>query len=141
MIEGQRVDVQNGAQTVEIECCGVNPLLTALGLRATPHLPCSFFCKETERLATAYGELRAGAVAQSGPATLAAVLGWPMEWSSLHGIIEVTLPILKLCYDGDATATAYKVRLVGGALPEHAAQGLAFPHRLPERRAVEPEVC
>ena len=130
-------DVENGVQIAEIDCCGINPLLSALGLRATPHRPCSFFCQETQRLATAYGELRASAVSQTDQDTLAAVLGWPVEWSSLHGIIEVTLPILRLCYDGDATAATYKVRLTGGALPEHAAQGLGFPHRLPERRPTQ----
>ena len=72
--------------------------------------------------------------------TLADVLSWPIEWSSLHGIIEVKLPILKLCYDGDATATACKVRLTGGGLPEHTAQGLEFPHRQPERRRVSADI-
>ena len=131
------IDVENGVQIAEIDCCRVNPLLSALGLRATPHRPCSFFCQETQRLATAYDDLRTSAASQSDKDTLAAVLGWPTEWSSLHGIIEVTLPILKLCYEGDATATTHKVRLTGAALPEHAAQGLGFPHRPPERRRTQ----
>jgi hypothetical protein len=139
MVEAH-ADGENGVRIAEMDCCEVNPLLSTLGLRATPHRPCSFFCQETRRLATAYGELRTSAGAQADHDTLPAVLSWPMEWSSLHGIIEVTLPVLKLCYDGDATATTYKVRLTGGALPEEAAQGLAFPHRLPERRAAPAEV-
>jgi hypothetical protein len=111
-------------------CC------TALGLRATPHRPCSFFCQETQRLALDYGNLTDHASSPPGRETLAEVLRWPVEWSSLHGIVEVKLPILKLCYDGDATATTYKVRLTGGELPEHAAQGLEFPYRQPELRRV-----
>jgi hypothetical protein len=136
----ERCTDESGAQVAEIDGCAVNPLLSALGLRATPHRPCGFFCQATQDLATAYGELRTSAAAQADQDTLAAVLGWPVEWSSLHGIVEVTLPILRLCYDGDATATTYKVRLTGGALPEHAAQGLAFPHRLPARRPAQAEV-
>jgi len=139
MVEG-RVDAKNGEQIAEIDRCAVNPLLSALGLRATPHRPCGFFCQATQRLATAYGALRASAASAADQDMLAAALGWPVEWSSLHGIIEVTLPILKLCHDGDATATTYKVRLTGAVLPEHAAQGLAFPHRLPERRAAQTEI-
>ena len=61
--------------------------------------------------------------------TLESILGWPMAWSSLHGIIEVTLPILKLCHEGDATATTHTIRLIGGPMPEAAANGLAFPHQ------------
>jgi hypothetical protein len=136
MVTG-RTHEEKGAQIAEIACCEVNPLLSALGVRATPHRPCSFDCDATQRLATVYGDLSAQAASDQD--TLADVLGWPMEWSSLHGIIEVKLPILKLCYDGDATATPYKVRLTGGALPEHAAQGLEFPHRLPERRRARPD--
>jgi hypothetical protein len=132
MVEGH-IHEEKGARIAEISGGAVNPLLTALGLRAAPHRPCGFNCEATQRLATVYSGLRAEAAPQSNPGMLAEVLGWPAEWSLLHGIVEVRLPILKLCYDGDATATTYKVQLIGGALPEHAAQGLGFPHRLPER--------
>jgi hypothetical protein len=132
MVEGH-IREEKGARIAEIAGAAVNPLLTALGLRATPHRPCGFNCEATQRLATVYSGLRAEAAPQSNPEMLAEVLAWPVEWSSLHGIIEVRLPILKLCYDGDATAATYKVQLIGGALPEHAAQGLGFPHRLPQR--------
>jgi hypothetical protein len=132
MVEGEP-HTESGVQIAEMAGFAVNPLLSALGLRATPHRPCSFFCQETQRLALDYGSLTDHASSPPGQDTLAEVLSWPVEWSSLHGIIEVRLPILKLCYDGDATATTYKVRLTGGELPEHAAQGLEFPNRQPER--------
>jgi hypothetical protein len=124
---------ENGARIAEIEGSPINPLLSALGLRATPHRPCSFHCRETQRLAEAYGKLMAEASHEPYQGALAEVLGWPVEWSSLHGIIEVVLPILKLCYDGDATASAYKIRLTGGAPPDQAASGLQFPHRPADR--------
>lgn len=135
MVEGH-IHAENGVHIAELTSAAVNPLLSALGLRVTPHRPCSFFCQQTQRLALDYGNLRAQAPSPPDQETLAEVLSWPVEWSSLHGIVEVKLPILKLCYDGDATATTYKVRLTGGELPEHAARGLEFPHRLPERRGV-----
>jgi hypothetical protein len=138
MVGGQ-IHQENGARIAEITGCAVNPLLSALGLRATPHRPCSFHCRATQHLATAYDNLRTKDASRPDQETLAEVLGWPVEWSSLHGIIEVKLPILKLCYDGDATATLYKVRLTGGALPELAARGLGFPHRPPPRRRARTE--
>jgi hypothetical protein len=139
MVEGHTHD-ENDAHIAEIDCCAVNPLLVALGLRATPHRPCSFHCQETQRLATVYEKLRANADSRPDQEKLDAVLGWPVEWSSLHGIVEVKLPILTLCYDGDATAATYRVRLTGGAMPEHAANGLGFPYRQPERPRVPTEV-
>jgi hypothetical protein len=138
MVEGD-THAENGVQIAELAGFAVNPLLSVLGLRAAPHRPCSFFCQETQRLALEYGKLLAPARCPPDHATLAEVLSWPVEWSSLHGIIEVRLPILKLCYDGDATATTYKVRLTGGDLPEQAAQGLEFLHRQPDRRRVQAE--
>jgi len=84
---------------------------SAVGVRPSrnPHRPCSFNCQATQHLATAYDNLRAKVGSQPDQETLAEVLSWPVEWSSLHGIVEVKLPVLKLCYDGDATATLYKV--------------------------------
>jgi hypothetical protein len=138
MVGGQSHE-ENGAQIAEIDRSPINPLLSALGLRATPHRPCGFHCQETQRLAIAYGDLRAKAAAQPDQEGLAEVLGWPVEWSTLHGIIEVRLPVFKICYEGDATAGCYKLRLTGGALPEHAAKGLEFPNLLPERPRVPTE--
>lgn len=132
MVEGNTY-AENGVQVADLFDAAVNPLLTALGLRAIPHRPCSFCCQETQRLASDYRQLTAHADSPPVQDTLEAVLNWPVEWSTLHGIVEVRLPILKLCYDGDATATAYKVRLTGGALPEHAAQGLEFLYQPPRR--------
>src|SRR5579871_76400 len=114
---GDHAQGENGARIADIANCAVNPLLSALGLRATPHRPCSFHCQATQSLAKIYGDLRAKLTAQSDPGKLLEILGWPLEWSSLHGIIEIKLPILKLCYEGDATASLYRVRLIGVAMP------------------------
>jgi hypothetical protein len=64
--------------------------------------------------------------------TLGDVPCWPTEWFTLHGIVEVRLPVLKFCRDGNAAATAYRIRFTGGESPEHAAQGLEFPNRAHE---------
>lgn len=128
------VVADNASQIAEMDDCAINPLLSALGLRLAPHRPCCFHCQATGRLASVYGDLRTKVSSQPRQGALEQALAWPVEWSSLHGIVEVKLPILTLCYDGDATATAYKVRLTGGTPPEHAAQGLGFPYQTPERR-------
>jgi hypothetical protein len=139
LVEGHTFE-ENGSQIAEIDDCGVNPLLSALGLRVAPHRPCSFHCQATHRLAAVYRDLRTKISSQPDRGTLEQALAWPVEWSSLHGIVEVKLPILKLCYEGDATATTYKVRLTGGAPPEHAAQGLGFPYQTPQRRRPRTDV-
>jgi hypothetical protein len=133
MVKGELI-ADNASRVAEIDDYTINPLLSALGLRLAPHRPCCFHCEPTLRLASVYGDLRTRISSQPDPGALGQALAWPVEWSSLHGIVEVKLPILTLCYDGDATATAYKVRLISGALPEHAAQGLGFPYQTPQRR-------
>jgi hypothetical protein len=98
-----------------------NILLQALGVRAVPHAPCGFGCRETAVLAQ---ELAGVAVAQGYGEEyrwLLNILSWPTEWSALHGIAEVRTPILKLCVPTDATAGEYVVRWAG-------ASGIGFPY-------------
>ncbi len=70
MVEGH-THAENGVQIAELAGAAVNPLLSALGLRVTPHRPCSFFCQETQRLALHYGNLTAHAPSPPDQETLA----------------------------------------------------------------------
>lgn len=108
-----------------------NILLQSLGVRAIPHCPCSFRCRETARLAEDLNGVAAAIGNEEEYGWLACILSWPAEWSALHGIAEIRTPVLKVCTPTDATASEYVVRWKGTALPTEAARGLNFPYRVP----------
>jgi SAM-dependent methyltransferase len=64
---------------------------------------------------------------------LAAILSWPVEWSSLHGIAEIKTPLLKLITDTDAFACKHAVRRGGDGYPTEGAMGLNFPYSRPTK--------
>ncbi|MBN1993733.1 MAG: methyltransferase domain-containing protein [Anaerolineae bacterium] len=108
-----------------------NILWRWMGVRATPHLPCSFHCPETVALGQKLIALgRANGYNQEMD-WLLEILSWPVEWSALHGIAEIKTPVLKVSARTDATPTKYVVRRIGTAYPDEGAQGLGFPYRVP----------
>ncbi len=113
-----------------------NILLRWLGVRAVPHLPCSFDCEPT----TAFARKLITVGKEAGFATemewLLQMLSWPVEWTALHGIAEIRTPILKISTATDATAERYEVRREGTSYPAEGARGLHFPYRPPERLRV-----
>jgi hypothetical protein len=84
-----------------------NILLQSLGIRAAPHSPCSFDCRETVRLAEDLAAVAAASGYGEEYGWLSSILSWPVEWSALHGIAEIRTPIVKLCTPTDATAHEY----------------------------------
>ncbi|HEU4925683.1 MAG TPA: class I SAM-dependent methyltransferase [Vicinamibacterales bacterium] len=113
-----------------------NILWRWVGPRAVPHLPCSFSCQATVRLADtlrAFGR-QAGYGAEMD--WLEEILSWPASWSALHGIAEVKTPVLKVSTRTDATAHEFVVRRQGPRLPAEAVAGLGFPFRPPERPGI-----
>jgi len=111
---------------------GCNILLRWLGLRAVPHLPCGFDCVATNQFAKS---LRFVANDEGFGAEfdlLHEILGWPVEWSALHGVAIVKTPVVTVTTTTDATAGRLRVRRSGdGRLPEYAARGLRFPFSEP----------
>ena len=106
-----------------------NILWRWIGIRAVPHLPCSFHCAGT----IALGEAHSDVARESGHASefgwLTDILSWPLEWSALHGIAEIKTPILKFVTNTDATAERLVVRLRGLAYPAEGARGGRFPYQ------------
>ncbi|OEK00135.1 hypothetical protein BFP97_00770 [Roseivirga sp. 4D4] len=100
------------------------------------HIPCSFKCSETSRLASQ--SLRIGR--QIGYSTemdwLDEILRWPVEWTSLHGISEVKTPVFKLIFNGPAYANKLGLRLMGNEYPIFSEQGIKFPYKQPVKRKV-----
>jgi SAM-dependent methyltransferase len=111
--------------------CGMQ--LRWLGVRSVFHLPCSFDCRESVRVAKAHMYLarRLGFAEEVG--WLEEMLSWPVEWSALHGIAEIRTPVVKIVTRTDATPAKYVVDYRGdpGSYPEVGATGLNFPYRAP----------
>lgn len=108
-----------------------NILWRWMGVRAVPHLPCSFGCSASVALAE---ELRAVGVSagfRDELAWLEEILSWPVEWSALHGIAEIKTPILKVSARTDATRVKYVVRRNGERYPDEGPTALRFPYRTP----------
>lgn len=99
------------------------------GVRAVPHLPCSFDCRGTEDLAKALISVGRASGFDSEMTWLLEILSWPVQWSALHGIAEIKTPILKILTRTDATAKEYRVLYLGNMYPELGAKGLRYPYR------------
>lgn len=112
-----------------------NILLRWVGVRAVPHLPCSFACEASAamgRKLLAVGR-KYGAAEQVE--WLEEMLQWPVEWSALHGIAEIRTPILTVSARTDHTPTKRTVRREGTRYPDEGARGLRFPFRIVKDKA------
>lgn len=106
-----------------------NILLRWLGVRAVPHLPCSFECPETVKVANEFAQVGRDHGFDDAIEWTAEMLSWPIEWSALHGIAEIKIPILKISSNTDFTVDKYTVRREGSSYPVEGAVGLVFPYR------------
>lgn len=103
-----------------------NVTLRGLGLRWVSHLPCSFQCEETNAIGSATAKL-IKSLYPSAYQTLSEALQWPVKWTALHGIAEITTPVCRIISRTDATTTKYVVRQHGAIYPEEGSRGLDFP--------------
>lgn len=133
------IDGEPRARRVEISHANpihANILWRWMGVRAVPHLPCSFECPATVQ----FGEqlVAVGRAAGFGDEMdwLEEILAWPVEWSALHGIAEIKTPVLKVSSRTDATAHRFTVQKRGRRYPDEGATGLHFPYRPPGKRKV-----
>jgi hypothetical protein len=105
-----------------------NMLWRWMGIRAVPHLPCSFKCEEANTLGRSLVRIGRDIEQDEAMDWLVQVLSWPVEWSALHGIAEIKTPILKISTRTDATAEKYTVRYLGRGYPSEGAEGINFPY-------------
>jgi hypothetical protein len=131
------VSASNGTRTVTVGGPPeANILWRWMGVRAVPHLPCRFDCQATVELAHQLVAVGREAGYREEMDWLGEILGWPVEWSALHGIAEVRTPILKVSTRTDATPVAYVVRRPADGYPAEGARGLRFPYRSPPKPRV-----
>lgn len=120
--EGERAVVVDGPPQANI-------LWRWMGVRAAPHLPCSFGCEETVAFADRLIEIGRACGFQKEMDWMLEILDWSVQWSALHGIAEIKTPVLKVSARTDATPVDYVVRRPGGSRPQEGARGLDFPYR------------
>ncbi|MBE0651258.1 MAG: hypothetical protein IH595_10505 [Bacteroidales bacterium] len=77
------------------------------GVRAVPHLPCSFNCFKTALFGKALWNLKN--TFNKEREWLHQILDLQVEWSCLHGIAIILTPILKVITRSEATPTKYTV--------------------------------
>jgi hypothetical protein len=124
-----QTDSENNETSREIKnALEANILWRWMGIRAVPHLPCSFDCQLTISFAKILLTIGRDAGYNSEVEWLLEILDWSVEWSALHGIAEIKTPILKFSTRTDATSEKYVLRLKSKSFPEEGAQGLHFPY-------------
>lgn len=106
-----------------------NMLLYRLGLKSTPHIPCSFACLETVKISRRYYELASSVGYKEEFDQLFELLAAPMEWSCLHGIAEVKTPVFKACMNTDASAHKQVIHLLSTQYPAASVSGYSFPYK------------
>jgi len=106
------------------------PILRYIGLRVGFHIPCSFHCDETVKLAEQRLSLCKSKRDKNIMKLLKSLLSMPMEWSVQHGIALVKTPIFYLRTNSIVTKEKYTIRLSGNFIPKESAHGAEFPFNL-----------
>lgn len=117
------------ARTIRLRCLPQNNILWRwMGIRAVPHLPCTFACATSTDIGAEFLRLGRASGYKQEMDWLLEVLSWPLEWSALHAIAEIRTPVLKVSTRTDATALKYVVQIEGSEYPAEGARGLGFPY-------------
>jgi hypothetical protein len=104
---GKRSITSTHVEIAEASRCNV--LLRWIGPRIVFHLPCSFDCQSTIKLADRFTEIARSAGFHQEMDWLEEMLRWPVEWASLHGLAEIRTPVGTISTSTDATAERYRV--------------------------------
>ena len=105
----------------------LNPLLRNIGIQMVTHWNCSGTCEQSLIRAESNAKIMIQLGYENELSWLRKILSWPVEWSALHGIAEIRLPIAKIATNTDATPYLYTISRAGTELPEKAASGTRFP--------------
>jgi YD repeat-containing protein len=82
------------------------------------HLPCSFDCRPTVEIADKLVEIALVEGFRREIDWLEEMSAWPVEWSALLGLAEITTPVGVIYTVTDATAETYRVTYTGAGRPE-----------------------
>lgn len=107
----------------------LNIFLRCLGIKALAHIPCSPRCSESLRIAWRFAKAGRNFGYAQEMAWLDEILRWPLEWSVLHGIVEIKTPVLKVCTNAPMNVQKFTLRRLGDSYPEDGAHGVVFPFK------------
>jgi hypothetical protein len=100
--------------TIQISALPQNNILGRwLGIRAVPHLPCSFDCNETLNLADKLIEVGNGLGFNDELKWLKEILAWHYEWTSQDGIAEIKTDDFLITTNTDNTMNRLTVSING----------------------------
>lgn len=111
-----------------------NPLFRWMGVRDVFHLPCNFHCKASIEIADNIKKIGHKHGYSEEISWQEEALSWPMEWSALHGILQLKTPIMRVSTITDATPYKYTIKIYGKGYPDEGATGLSFPFNQPRRK-------
>ncbi len=83
----------------------VHTLLRWMGIRLTPHMPCSYHCAASGKIAQQFADIGIKYGNKDDVLVIQEVLQWPVSWSRLFGIAVITTPALKISTRSDWTPT------------------------------------
>jgi len=113
----QKRDISSAhIEIAEVSRCNV--LLRWLGLKMVFHLPCCFDCPPTVEIADKLVEIALVEGFRQEIDWLEEMSAWPVEWSALYGLAEITTPVGTITTVTDATAERYRVSYRGGEISE-----------------------
>jgi len=82
----------------------INIMLRWLNVRLVPHLPCSFDCRKSLDFAADMVQLAHSLDLIDQVETSLSLLGLPMQYSALHGAMQLVTPVFKFAASTDYTA-------------------------------------
>lgn len=106
---------------------GINMLWRWHGVRTVSHLPCSFGCTASMALGRRALDVMQDRWPEEAQWMLE-ILSWPVKWTALYGIAEITTPITRTSVTTDAFNQRREVRYMGAGYPAEGAIGVGFPH-------------
>jgi hypothetical protein len=112
-------------------------MLRWVGVRLVPHLPCSWDCEHSLKMANDVYEFRHQSKFKEEIEAIHEMLQWPIEWSVMHGIAEIYTPCFRIFTRGDCTIEKYVVQKNSEYFPPNGSRGNRFPFKTKKNKISE----
>lgn len=111
--------------STSVEC---SMLLRWAGIRLVSHLPCSFTCRATVKMAHQNLEIFKSLGLGDSADKIVQLLSMPIDYSTAHGITIIKTPIFKIITTGEGISGTVQIFARGTYLPPESARGVGFPY-------------